>query len=266
MYTLLLRIRYNKRMNKQLQQFQGEIVLVTGASRGIGLAIAQAFARNGARVMINYHHSKTQAEEACTALRAEGCETAIFSADIGDTIAVEAMFAEIESLWGEVSILVNNAGIDLQALVTDTTETDFDRVLQTNLKGPFLCTRRALSAMLRKRKGNILFIGSVFGSNGAANESIYAASKGALAAFARSVAAEVGSCGIRVNLIAPGAICTDMLNAELDSEEQGLLAQNIALQRLGNPEEIAAACLFLASPAAAYVQGQIWTIDGGWLS
>ena len=266
MYTLLLRIRYNKRMNKHLQQFQDEIVLVTGASRGIGLATAQAFARNGARVMMNYHQSKTQAEAACAALRAEGCDAAIFPADIGDSAAVEAMFAEIELLWGEVSILVNNAGIDLQALVTDTTETDFDQVLQTNLKGPFLCTRRALPAMLRKRAGNILYIGSVFGSSGAANESIYAASKGALVAFTRSLAAEVGSCGIRVNLIAPGAICTDMLNAELDNEEQGLLAQNIALQRLGNPEEIATACLFLASPAAAYVQGQILTIDGGWLS
>ena len=250
-------------MEKQILM-TGEVVLVTGASRGIGRAIAEVFVRAGARVMLNYLSARKQADSAIESLKAQGGQVVSFQADVSKAEQVDAMFAAVESRWSEVTILVNNAGTDLQALVTETSETAYDRVMQVNLKGAFLCARRALPAMIRKKQGKIINIGSVYGNTGAAFEAAYAASKGGLAAFSRSLAAEAGPSGINVNLIAPGAISTDMLSAELDAEELDELRKKIPLNRIGNPQDIAEACLFLASPAAGYINGQVWAIDGGW--
>jgi 3-oxoacyl-[acyl-carrier protein] reductase len=240
-------------------------VLITGASRGIGAAIACRFAAAGERVLINYHRSRETAQSLLSAMRRQGWTVDAFAADVTDPEAVAAMFDYAETCWQHpVSVLVNNAGTDLRQLISETAVRDFDRLVAVNLKAPFLCCQRALPAMLQMRRGCIVNIGSVFGQTGAAFEAVYAASKGALTAFTLSLAAEIGSCGIRAHLIAPGAVDTDMLRRELDPEELESLRQAIPLRRLGTPDDIAAACVFLASPQASYLQGQILTIDGGW--
>jgi 3-oxoacyl-[acyl-carrier protein] reductase len=241
-----------------------ETVLITGASRGIGAAIAYQFAAAGSRVLINYHHGHDPAEQLVRSIRQQGGQAELFAADVSQPEKVGALFAYAEDRWQQpVTILVNNAGIGLRRLITDTTEQDLDQLLALNFKAPFFCSRRALSGMLRIRKGCIINIGSVFGTSGAAFEAAYAATKGALHAFTLSLAAEAGPNGIRVNLISPGAVATAMLN-ELDSEDLDELTRLIPLHRLGLPEDIAAACVFLASPQAAYIHGQNLVIDGGW--
>jgi len=243
---------------------QGSICLVTGASRGIGAAIAQAVSRRGARTVINYLNSANKALELQDKLNQEGHWAWALQGDVSDPGEVERIFTTIEQRWGAVDILINNAGTDLRALVTETSDADWQRVMDVNLKAPFLCSRRALPNMIRQRQGRIINISSVFGICGAAFESAYAASKGGLIAFTKSLASELGPSGITVNAIAPGPIETDMLHTELNPAELQNLSQEIPLGRLGKPEEIAAACLYLLSPGSGFITGQVITIDGGW--
>ena len=174
------------------------------------------------------------------------------------------MFARIEDKWGSVDLLVNNAGISLKGLLTETTEEEWQQVMDINLKGAFLCCRRALPAMVKKRFGRIVNIASIWGLRGASCESVYAASKGGLIALSRSLAMEMGPSGITVNVIAPGPVQTDMLLQELDSDERKALSEEIPLGRLASPDDVASACLFLLSPAASYINGQALGLDGGW--
>lgn len=244
---------------------QGKICLVTGASRGIGKAIAAAAAAHGAKVAINYCYSGKLAQQFALELRNQGCQAEIFQTDISSGQQVDRMFTKIEELWGPVDLLVNNAGISYKALITDCSEAEWHKVMDINLKGPFLCSKRALPNMLSARYGRIVNISSIWGVNGASCESVYAASKGGLIAFTKSLAREMGSSGILVNAVAPGPVETDMLEQELDDEERRDLISQIPLDRLGTPEEIAAVCVFLLSQQASYINGQIITVDGGWL-
>jgi len=244
---------------------QGKVCLVTGASRGIGRAIAAAAAAQGAKVAINYCSSELQARLFTEELQGKGYHAAAFKADISSERQVDDMFRGIESLWGKIDFLVNNAGISYKALITDSTAAEWDKVMGINLKGPFLCSKRALPNMISARYGRIINITSIWGVNGASCESIYAASKGGLIAFTKSLAREVGPSGVLVNAVAPGPIVTDMLSQELDDEERRELTGQIPLNRLGTPEEIAAVCVFLLSEQASYINGQVITVDGGWL-
>jgi len=243
---------------------RGHICLVTGSSRGIGAQIARTVAVAGARTVINYHSSQQQAMQLVEELTEQGCQVMAVQADISQGREVEAMFARIEDKWGSVDLLVNNAGISLKRLFTETSEEEWHQVMDINLKGAFLCCRSALPAMIRTRFGRIVNIASIWGLRGASCETVYAASKGGLIALSRSLAMEMGPSGITVNVIAPGPVETDMLLQELDNDERAMLSVEIPLGRLASPDDVASACLFLLSPAASYINGQVLGIDGGW--
>lgn len=243
---------------------KGHICLITGASRGIGAEVARAAAAAGAATVINYHTSEPEALQLLEDLTARGCRAMAVRADISRSREVEAMFARIEAEWGTVDLLVNNAGVSLKRLLTETSETEWQQIMDINLKGAFLCSRQALPAMIKKRFGRIVNIASIWGLRGASCEAVYAAAKGGLIALSRSLAAELGSSGICVNALAPGPVQTDMLNQELDPDEMTALAADIPLGRLATPKDIASVCLFLLSPAAAYINGQVIGLDGGW--
>ena len=240
------------------------ICLVTGSSRGIGAQIARTVAVAGARTVINYHSSQQQAMQLVEELTEQGCQVMAVQADISQGREVEAMFARIEDKWGSVDLLVNNAGISLKRLFTETSEEEWHQVMDINLKGAFLCCRSALPAMIRTRFGRIVNIASIWGLRGASCETVYAASKGGLIALSRSLAMEMGPSGITVNVIAPGPVETDMLLQELDNDERAMLSVEIPLGRLASPDDVASACLFLLSPAASYINGQVLGLDGGW--
>jgi len=245
-------------------KIKGKVCLVTGASRGIGAAIARALAYQGANVAINYCSSRKEAISLKNELILSGVKAIAIKADVGNIIEVDKMFDIIEAELGKVNILVNNAGISLRALVTETTEEQWERVINTNLKGAFLCSRRALPAMITNKAGRIINISSVWGLYGASYEAIYATAKGGLISFSQSLAREVGPSGITVNAIAPGAIDTEMLSQELDTDEMNSLIEEIPVGRLGKSEEVAAACIYLASDTSSYINGQVLRLDGGW--
>lgn len=243
---------------------QNKVCLITGSSRGIGAAIARAAAAEGAAVAVNYRTSRKQAELLVEELQDLGTQAVAAQADVGSSGEVERLFASVERDLGPVSLLVNNAGTSLRELVTDTSDEQWERIIDTNLKGPFLCCRRALPYMIRGRWGRIVNIASVWGLLGASCESVYAASKGGLILFTRSLAREVAPCGVTVNALAPGPIGTDMLAEELTVQECQDLAEQVPAGRLGSPEDVAALCVFLLSSGANYINGQVISVDGGW--
>ena len=243
---------------------QNKVCLITGSSRGIGAAIARAAATEGAAVAINYRSSRQQAQLLVEELQDLGSKAVAVQADVGSSGEVERLFAAVERDLGPVSLLVNNAGTSLRELVTDTSDEQWERVIDTNLKGPFLCCRRALPYMIRGRWGRIVNIASIWGLLGASCESVYSASKGGLILFTRSLAREVAPCGVTVNALTPGPIDTDMLAEELTVQECQDLAEQVPAGRLGSPEDVAALCVFLLSSGANYINGQVISVDGGW--
>lgn len=246
------------------RRLEGLVCLVTGASRGIGAAIARKAATEGAMVALNYSTSTEQAMELARSLHNQGCRVLPVQSDVSRTEEVEAMFQVIEDQLGTVDLLVNNAGVSLRSLITETSEEQWERIMGVNLKGAYLCCRRALPAMIRKKYGRIVNISSVQGLCGASCEAVYAASKGGLIALTKSLASEVGPSGIVVNSIAPGPVYTDMLRSELGNEDLEMLIEEIPVGRLGETDEIAAACIYLLSGEAGFINGQILTVDGGW--
>ena len=237
-------------------------VLITGASRGIGAACARAFAREGDRVVIHYHNSKESAEQLCRELIEAGCEAMTARADVSDPEAVRALFAQAESAFGTVDVLVNNAGIAHYGLFTDMTDDQWDRVIATDLGGAAHCCRAALPAMIRRHSGVIVNIASMWGEVGASCEAAYSAAKAGVIGLTKALAKEVAPSGIRVNAVSPGVIMTDMLRGFSD-EELNALTDEIPLGAIGAPEDVANAVVFLASDKAKYITGQVLSVNGG---
>ena len=238
------------------------VALVTGGSRGIGKAIAMRLAGDGHSVAVNYATNASAADGVVDAIITAGGTAIALQADVGDTEAVAAMFGEIEERLGRVGILVNNAGITRDDLLMRMGPDAWDDVIQTNLRSVYLCTRAAMRGMLRLKWGRIISLSSVTGISGNPGQANYAASKAAIIGFSKSVAREIGSRNITVNVVAPGFIETDMTE-QLGDEVAGQVVARVALGRLGKPEEIAAAVGYLASDDAAYVTGQTLVVDGG---
>ena len=240
----------------------GKTALVTGASRGIGRAIALCLAAEGARVAINYAGNVRAAEEVKTAIEAAGGTAILCQADIADSSAVEAMVANVVKAFGTIDILVNNAGITRDALLMRMKDEDFTKVLNTNLKGVFYCTKAVSKLMMKKRSGRIVNMASVVGLVGNAGQTNYAAAKAGVIGFSKSAAKELASRGITVNVVAPGFIGTDMTAGLPESVKEKMLT-DIPLGRMGEAEDVANAVLFLASDQASYITGQVVNVDGG---
>ena len=238
------------------------VILISGASRGIGRAIALRFGRDGARVAINYRHNRAAAEATAADVVGAGGEALLLPADVADATAVSGMFETLMARWGKIDVLVNNAGIVRDTLLLRMSEEDWDAVLETNVRSAFLCTRAALRPMLRQRSGRIINLASISGIRGNAGQANYAASKAALIGFTKSVAREAASRGVTVNAVAPGLIDTDITNTMPEKAREAIIEQ-IPLGRMGTVEEVAALVAFLASPEAGYVTGQAIVMDGG---
>lgn len=236
--------------------------LVTGAGKGIGRAIALALAKMGVLVIVNYRGSKEQAEETVQKIREMGQEAEAYPCDVSDFQAVETMMKTIVSKYGRLDILVNNAGITKDGLILKMSEEDFDKVVDTNLKGTFHTIRHASRQMIRQRSGRIINISSVSGVMGNPGQANYAAAKAGIIGLTKTMAKELGSRGITVNAIAPGFIETDMTAVLSESVQQNIQAQ-IPLGHFGKPEDVAAAAAFLASEEASYITGQVLCVDGG---
>ncbi len=242
----------------------GQVALVTGASRGIGAAIAQELGKQGA-IVIGTATSAGGAENINASLKAAGIKGLGMALDVNDATQINAILKEITEKFGNVSILVNNAGITKDTLLMRMGEEDWDAVLSTNLKSVFRMSQAVLRPMMKARVGRIISISSVVGHMGNAGQTNYAAAKAGMAGFTKSLAAEVGSRNITVNCVAPGFIETDM-TAELPDAIKTKMLERVPLGRLGNVNEIAATVAFLASPNAAYITGETIHVNGGMYS
>lgn len=238
------------------------VAFVTGASRGIGRAIAVALARDGHRVAFCYGNDDTGAKETQDAIEDLGCDALSIRADVTDTEAVDRAFAEVEGAWGAVHILVNNAGIARDGLVARMTDEQWDEVLQTNLTGAFRTIRRATRGMMKARYGRIVNVSSASGQLGAPGQVNYAAAKAGLVGLSRSIARELASRNVTCNVVAPGPIVTSMTEAMPD-DWRAWAEGAVPLGRLGTTEECAAVVAFLCSEAAGYVTGALVPVDGG---
>ncbi|MBX3413650.1 MAG: 3-oxoacyl-[acyl-carrier-protein] reductase [Pirellulales bacterium] len=239
----------------------GQTAIVTGASQGIGRAIAVALGRSGARVACAARNV-ARLEETVAAIQAAGGTAEACECDATDDASVRALVTRVADEWGRLDILVNNAGITRDTLIPRMSDEHWDDVIRTNLRGTFLFTRAAARPMMQKRYGRIINISSVSGLKGNAGQANYSASKAAIIGLTRSVAMELASRGVTVNAVAPGFIETEM-TAALGEQTQEEVKKHVPLKRLGSPEDIAAAVLYLASPAAGYVTGQVLVVDGG---
>jgi NAD(P)-dependent dehydrogenase (short-subunit alcohol dehydrogenase family) len=245
--------------------FVDKVALVTGGSRGIGRAIVLAFAEQGARVYFCYRHDQTAAQAVCSEAVNHGWSVTALQADVGDAQSVRNLIAQIESEAGKIDILVNNAGIFPQRAVGEISDEEWHNVLQVNLASVFYTCRAVLPAMIAAKDGVIINLASVAGQRGSAYHAHYAAAKGGVIAFTRSLAREVAKDNIRVNAISPGRIVTDLLQEHATGEERQRWLTDTPVRRLGTPEEIASAALFLANPANSYIIGETLAINGGLL-
>lgn len=237
-------------------------VVITGASRGIGAACARLFAQEGWAVAVNYRNSREKAEVLAADICREGGVALAIPADIGNAADVERLFSTAEKELGTVEALINNAGIAQQKLFTDLTEEEWDELFRVDVKGVFLCCRRALPAMIRRQKGCIVNISSMWGQVGASCEVHYSAAKAAVIGLTKALAKEAGPSGIRVNCIAPGVIQTEM-NGHLSPEVLEELREETPLEVLGTPEDVAKSALFLCSPQSSFITGQVLGVNGG---
>ena len=241
---------------------QGKVALVTGASGGIGHSIALKLASQGARLGVHYNSDKGRAEQVAEEIRNAGSEAMPLAADVTDSAQVQDMFSRLEDDWGGVDILVNNAGITKDSLLIRMSESDWDDVVEVNLKGAFLCCRAAAKTMLRKRWGRIIIISSIVGLAGNVGQANYAASKAGLVGLTKSLAREIASRNITVNSLTPGFIETEMTKT-MTKEMMELVLSRIAMGHLGSPQDVAGFVAFLAGEEAGYITGQAFAVDGG---
>ena len=238
---------------------KGKSAIITGASRGIGKAIAIKFAKEGANIVINYRNNEEEALKVKEELEQLGVKTLIVKADISDLKQAENLIKQAKKEFGQVDILINNAGITKDNLIIRMKESEFDQVIKINLKGAFNCLKAVTPIMLKQRSGKIVNMSSVVGNPGQVN---YCASKAGIIGMTKSLAREIGVRGINVNAIAPGFIDTDMTRVLTEEQKKNILSQ-IPLNKFGNIEDIANTALFLASENSNYITGQVIHIDGG---
>lgn len=239
-----------------------KVALITGATRGIGRAIALEYAGNGADIVFAYRSSEEQANSLCEEIAAMGRKSVGIRCDVSDFNQAKSLVDACKENFGRLDILVNNAGITADGLLMRMREDDFDKVINTNLKGAFNCMRHASALMVRQRVGCIINISSVVGISGNAGQANYAASKAGVIGMTKAASKELGARSIRVNAIAPGFIDTEMTQV-LSEEVKSSLHERISLKRLGKPEDVAKLAAFLGSDNADYITGQVISIDGG---
>lgn len=245
-----------------MSDLTGKTAIITGASRGIGAEIAKRFAQAGANVVVNYSGSQQKAEAVAEAIEENGGKAIAVKANVADADAVKAMVDETISQFGTVDILVNNAGITRDNLMMRMKDDEWDDVINTNLKGVFVCTKAVTRQMMKQRSGRIVNIASIVGVMGNAGQANYVASKAGVIGLTKTTARELASRGITANAVAPGFITTDMTDGLNEEIQQSMMSQ-IPLGRFGKPEEVAKAALFLASDEASYMTGQTLHLDGG---
>ena len=241
---------------------QGQVALVTGASRGIGAVIGRRLAQAGARVGVNYKASQDAAGDVVEAITGDGGEALLVEGDISQEASAEAVVKLVLAHWGRIDILINNAGITRDRLLVRMVAEDWDQVLSVNLRGAFLCTRLVMPHLIRQRQGRVVNVSSIVGLTGNPGQANYAAAKAGLVGFTKAVAREVASRQVTVNAVAPGFITTSMVD-QLSQENQKQILSRIPLGRFGTADDVAEAVLFLCSEGASYITGQVLTIDGG---
>ena len=243
----------------------GKVALVTGASRGIGAVVACRLAEAGARVGVNYHASPDAAAVVVDNISQAGGEAFLVGGDVSQEEKAQAVIKQVVEHFGSIDLLVNNAGINKDQLLIRMKLEDFDSVINVNLRGAFLCTKYAMSHMIRQRSGRVVNMSSVVGLSGNPGQANYAAAKAGLVGLTKAVAREVASRNVTVNALAPGYITTAMVD-ELSEDTQAKILANIPMGRFGTPEDVAEAVIFLCSDGASYITGQVLTIDGGMIA
>ena len=243
----------------------GQVALVTGASRGIGAVVAQRLAQDGAKVAVNYQASAAAAAQVVAAIAAAGGDAIAIPADVSQEDAAQTLVQQTLEQWGRLDILVNNAGITRDRLLLRMTPQDWDEVLQVNLRGAFLCTKYVMPHLIRRRSGRVVNMSSVVGLSGNPGQANYAAAKAGLIGFTKAVAREVASRNITVNALTPGFIDTGGMVEQLTAEARQQVLGRIPMARFGSADDVAAAVAFLCGPGAGYITGQTLTIDGGML-
>ncbi|MDE2938625.1 MAG: 3-oxoacyl-[acyl-carrier-protein] reductase [Chloroflexota bacterium] len=247
----------------EAQRLSEQVALVTGASRGIGAVIARRLAVDGARVAVNYQASEEAARQVAQGITDVGGEAVVMSGDVSREEDADALVKSVIEQWGRIDILVNNAGITRDRLLLRMTPDDWDRVLEVNLRGAFLCTKYVMPHLIRRRQGRVVNISSVVGIGGNAGQANYAASKAGLIGFTKAVAREVASRNITVNALAPGFIDTGGMVDQMTEEARKTVLGRIPMERFGSADDVAEAVSFLCGPGAGYITGQVITIDGG---
>lgn len=245
--------------------FAGRVVLITGGSRGIGRALVLAFGAQGATVVFCYRSNQSAADEVCKLARGAGMKVSGYPADVAQAAQAQALVAQVVAEHGRVDVLVNNAGLFLKTPVAAMDAGQWDEVVRTNLYSVFYCCQAVLPQMVRQGSGSIINMASIAGKRGSANHAHYAAAKGGVLAFTRSLAREVIGQGIRVNAVCPGRIETEMLSGDAGAGDRARWQKETPSGRLGKAEEVAGAVLFLASDAAGYIVGETLDVDGGLL-